>query len=51
MKYTVSISYLTFDFDDLSDACTFCKMARRSNLDVNIELTFNFEEEKNDEEN
>ena len=51
MKYTVSISYLNFDFDSLSDACTFCTLARRSNLDADITLTFNFEEENtiNDE--
>ena len=50
MKYTVSISYLNFDFDSLSDACTFCKLARRSNLDTDITLTFNFEEENTTDE-
>ena len=52
MKYIVSINYHHFDFESLSDACTFCTLARRSNRDVTIEIEFIFEEEiTTDEEN
>lgn len=52
MTYTVLINYYRFHFKSMSDACTFCTLAKENGeKDVTVEMEFiNDEKENNNED-